>query len=55
MAVALREDRRVRDVTAVAERPDSSRVHYKPFPTPLHDANDNLVGAVNVLLTLGAA
>jgi PAS domain-containing protein len=53
MAVALREDKRVRNVTAVAERPDSSRVHYKPFPTPLHDANDNLVGAVNVLLTLG--
>jgi PAS domain-containing protein len=55
MAVALREDRKVRNVTAVAERPDSSRVHDKPFPTPLHDANDNLVGAINVLLTLGVA
>ena len=50
MAVAIREDRRVRDVTAVAERPDGTRVHFRPFPTPLHDANDNLVGAVNVLI-----
>jgi PAS domain-containing protein len=55
MAVAIREDRRIRGVTAVAERPDGTRVHFRPFPTPLHDANDNLVGAVNVLLDLGAA
>ena len=55
MAVAIREDRRVRGVTAVAERPDGTRVHFRPLPTPLHDANDNLVGAVNVLLDLGAA
>ncbi|QRM30384.1 hypothetical protein JO965_05065 [Microvirga sp. VF16] len=55
MAVAIREDRRVRGVTAIAERPDGTRVHFKPFPTPLHDTNDNLVGAVNVLLDLGAA
>ena len=55
MAVAIREDKRVRGVTAVAERPDGTRVHFRPFPTPLHDANDNLVGAVNVLLDLGAA
>jgi PAS domain-containing protein len=55
MAVAIREDRRVRGVTAVAERPDGSRVQFRPFPTPLHDANDNLVGAVNVLIDLGAA
>jgi PAS domain-containing protein len=55
MAVAIREDRRVRGVTAVAERPDGSRVHFMPFPTPLHDASDRLVGAVNVLIDLGAA
>jgi PAS domain-containing protein len=55
MAVAIREDRRIRGVTAVAERPDGTRIHFRPFPTPLHDANDNLVGAVNVLLNLGAA
>lgn len=55
MAVAIREDRKVRGVSAVAERPDGTRVHFMPFPTPLHDVNDNLVGAVNVLLDLGAA
>lgn len=55
MAVAIREDRRVRGVTAWAERPDGSRVHFMPFPTPLHDAEDRLVGAVNVLIELGAA
>jgi PAS domain-containing protein len=55
MAVAIRENRRVRGVTAIAERPDGTRVHFQPLPTPLYDANDNLVGAVNVLLDLGAA
>jgi PAS domain-containing protein len=55
MAVALREDRRVRGVTAVAERPDGSRVHFMPFPTPLHDADNKLVGAMNVLIDFGAA
>ncbi|MPR11714.1 PAS domain-containing protein [Microvirga tunisiensis] len=55
MAVAIQEDRRVRGVTAVAERPDGSRVHFMPFPTPLHDGSDRLVGAVNVLIDLGAA
>ena len=55
MAVAIREDRKVRGVTAIAERPDGTRVQFRPLPTPLHDAKDNLVGAVNVLLVLGAA
>jgi len=55
MAVAIRENRKVRGVSAVAERPNGTRVHFMPFPTPLHDANDNLVGAVNVLLDLGGA
>jgi PAS domain-containing protein len=55
MAVAIHEDRRVRGVTAVAERPDGTRVHFRPFPTPLHDANDNLIGAVNVLIDVDVA
>ena len=55
MAVAIREDRRVRGMTAVAERPDGTRVHFRPSPTPLHDANDNLVGAVNVLIDVQVA
>jgi hypothetical protein len=28
-----------RAMTAVAERPDGTRVHFMPFPTPLHDAS----------------
>lgn len=50
MAVAIREKRDIRDVEAVAERPDGSRVNFRPFPTPLFDAEGNLVGAVNLLL-----
>ncbi len=52
MAVALREDRRVRGAEAIAERPDGSRVPFMPYPTPLHDENGNLVGAVNMLVDL---
>jgi PAS domain-containing protein len=55
MAVAIREDRRVRGVTAVAERPDGTRVQFRPLPTPLHDASDKLVGAINVLIDTEAA
>jgi PAS domain S-box-containing protein len=50
MAIALRENRPVRGYLAVAERPDGSRVHFEPYPTPLRDASGVLVGAVNVLV-----
>lgn len=50
MAVALRENRPVRGMEAVAERPDGSRVAFVPYPTPLHDEAGRLVGAVNVLV-----
>jgi len=52
MAVSLREGRAVRDIEAVAERPDGSRVPFLPFPTPLFDASGKLVGAVNMLMEL---
>jgi PAS domain-containing protein len=52
MAVAIQEDREVRGVTAIAERPDGTRVHFRPFPTPIHDTNDKLIGAVNVLIEI---
>lgn len=52
MAVAIREQRAVRDVEAVAERPDGSRFSFVPYPTPLFDAGGNLSGAVNLLLEL---
>ncbi len=52
MAVALREERPIRGVEAVAERPDGSRVAFEPFPTPIHDGNGRLIGAVNMLIDI---
>ena len=53
MAVAIREQRAVRGVEAVAERPDGSHVNFRPYPTPLFDEAENFVGAVNLLLGVG--
>ena len=50
MAVALREGRPIRDVGAVAERPDGTKVSFIPYPTPIFDAEGNLAGAVNLLV-----
>jgi len=50
MAVALRENRPVRDVEAIAERPDGSRICFMPYPTPLRDNSGRLLGAVNMLV-----
>ena len=52
MAVALREQRPVRGVEAIAERPDGSRVPFIPHPTPLFDAGGRCIGAVNVLVDI---
>jgi len=50
MAMTLREERPVRGLEAILERPDGSRVRFEPLPTPLRDGAGTLVGAVNVLL-----
>jgi PAS domain S-box-containing protein len=52
MAMALKEDRPIRGIEAVVERPDGTRVRILPYPTPLHDAAGRLVGAVNMLVDL---
>jgi PAS domain S-box-containing protein len=52
MAVSLKEGRAIRGVEAIAERPDGSRVPFMPFPTPLRDADGNVVGAVNMLIDI---
>ena len=54
MAIALRENRPVRNVEAVAERPDGSRICFMPYPTPLRDAAGRLIGAVNMLVDITA-
>lgn len=50
MAITLKEGRAVRGFTAIAERPDGSRVDFQPYPTPLYDRAGRLIGAVNVLV-----
>ena len=52
MAVALREDRPIRDVEIIAERPDGTRLNLLPYPTPLHDSTGGLIGAVNMLVDI---
>lgn len=52
MAIALKERREVRGVTAIAERPDGTRVSFVPFPIPVFDAECRLVGAVNMLIDI---
>jgi PAS domain S-box-containing protein len=52
MAVALKEDRAVRGQEAACERPDGTRVPFLACPTPLHDENGQLIGAVNMLIDI---
>ena len=52
MAVAVRENRAIRGVEAIAERPDGTRRCFMPFPTPLHDANGNVIGGINMLVDI---
>ncbi len=52
MAIALKENRAVRGMEAIAERPDGTRVPFIPYPTPLHDQTGKLVGAVNMLVDI---
>jgi transcriptional regulator with PAS, ATPase and Fis domain len=54
MADAIKQRKAIRDVIAIAERPDRSRVAFKPYPTPLFDADGNLTGAVNMLVDVTA-
>jgi two-component sensor histidine kinase len=52
MAITLRDRKPVRNVQAVAERPDGTRVPFMPYPTPLTGRNGELTGAVNMLVDL---
>ncbi len=52
MAMALKTGKPVRGTEKVVERPDGTRVPILPFPTPLHDAEGKLVGAVNMLVDI---
>jgi PAS domain S-box-containing protein len=52
MALTIKEKRAVRGMEAIAERPDGTRVPFVPYPTPLFDANGELIGAVNMLVDI---
>jgi PAS domain S-box-containing protein len=52
MAIALKENRPIRGVEALAERPDGVMVPFLPFPTPLRDEHGELTGAVNMLVDI---
>jgi PAS domain S-box-containing protein len=52
MALALREQRPVRGMTAIAERPDGTRVPFLAVPTPIFNAQGEFAGAVNMLIDL---
>jgi PAS domain S-box-containing protein len=54
MAVAIKEQRVVRNAVAIAERPDGSRRAFTPYPTPLYDESGELKGAVNLLIDVTA-
>lgn len=50
MAQAIKQRRPIREAVAIAERPDGSRVAFRPYPTPIFDQKGNLTGAVNMLV-----
>jgi PAS domain S-box-containing protein len=50
MALTLKTGKPVRGASAVAERPDGTRVTFIPYPTPLFDDAGTLVGGVNMLV-----
>jgi PAS domain-containing protein len=50
MADAIRSKQQIRNVCAVAERPDGTRVTFMPYPTPLLATDGSLRGAVNMLI-----
>ena len=54
MAIAIKEQRIVRNAIAIAERPDGSRRAFMPYPTPLFDESGAMKGAVNLLIDVTA-
>lgn len=51
MAVAIKQRRPIRGLSAIAERPDGTRIVFTPFPTPIFDRGE-LAGAVNMLIDI---
>jgi PAS domain S-box-containing protein len=52
MAIALKENRPIRGVEAMVERPDGTLVPMLPHPTPIRNRDGKLIGAVNMLVDI---
>jgi PAS domain-containing protein len=52
MALALQENQKFHGREVVIERPDGTRVTGLAYVTPLYDEQDNLTGAVNVVVDI---
>lgn len=52
MAIALKEQRPVKGISIIIERPDGSRKRVMPSPTPVFDKSGKLIGAINVLVDI---
>lgn len=54
VAQATREDRAIKGLERIIERPDGSRSCVLAFPDPLHDGTGRVTGAVNILFDITA-
>lgn len=52
MALTLKAGLAVKDVEAILERPDGTRIPFIPFPAPVWNADGSLAGAVNMLVDI---
>src|SRR2546421_2693593 len=52
MAVAMKEEREIKGLEVVIERPDGSRRNVLAHINPMRDANGRLVGAANVVVDI---
>jgi PAS domain S-box-containing protein len=50
MAVALKENRQIRGIEALGERPDGTSFSFLAYPTPIQGPSGIVVGGVNMLL-----
>jgi len=52
MAVAIQEQREIRDAEAQLERSDGTRVPFIAYPTLLRDKSGKMIGAVNMMIDI---
>ncbi len=52
MAIALKEGRIVEGGECIAERPDGKRIWFTPYPRPLRNAENKIIGGINMLVDI---